>query len=97
MKLPKNSLRVWFTLTSVTGFFGGWAVLAHSPKPAQNAQTTVSQPSMVEITPLPTLPPLPSISQQSQNQVQSQSQAIQPLPSFPQTGFVQPRFRSGGS
>ena len=100
MKIQKNSLRVWFALTSVTGFMGGWAVLAHSPKPAQASQADVSQSTAAELTPLPTLPPLaplPSLSQQSQGQSQAQKLTIQPLPSIPQTGFRQPRFRTGGS
>ncbi len=85
MKYTKLGLRIWLALSSVAGFLGGWALLAHSPKPAQPIQ---NQP-MVEITPLPTLAPLPSFNQRNQG--------FQQLPSVSQNQGFRPRLRTGGS
>ena len=85
MKNTKYGLRIWLAMSSVVGFLGGWALLAHSPKPAQPAQAA----PVVEITPLPTLAPLPSFRQRSQG--------FQQLPAMPQTRGFMPRLRSGGS
>lgn len=85
MKYTKLGLRLWIAMSSVAGFLGGWALLAHSPKPAQLVQ---NQP-VVESTPLPTLAPLPSFNQRSQG--------FQQLPSLSQNRGFKPRLRTGGS
>ncbi len=92
MKFFKTGLRIWIATGSVIGFFGGWALLAHAPKPAQPTQQPV-----VQMAPLPTLAPLPSL---GDNNNQLSFQQVQPLPqlqsSLPQTGFFG-GFRTGGS
>ena len=56
MKNFKNILHIMLTVTSVLGFLGGWATLAHSIKPGQ-AVATQSQ----AVDPLPPLDPIPDI------------------------------------
>ena len=85
MKTAKTGFRIWFSMASVAGFLGGWALLAHSPKPAQPVQNS----PLVEVTPLPTLAPLAS--------PRGGSRGLQRLPSFPQTRSSLPRMRTGGS
>lgn len=86
MKLFKFGLRTWIALSSVVGFFGGWALLAHSPKPAP----ANPQPALVEPPPLPTLAPIPSFN--------DQNGGFQQLPSLPPVSFSSPRrLRTGGS
>lgn len=87
MKHFKMSLRVWIAVSSVVGFIGGWALLAHAPKPVQASQLSPS--TQVELAPLPTLAPLPSLS--------SQGNTLQQLPSFSQPRASFPRLRTGGS
>jgi hypothetical protein len=85
MKRFKMGFRVWIALSSVIGFFGGWALLAHSPKPVQ-----ASEPApIISTAPLPTLKPIPSLQGLNRN-----AQPVQPIPQF-QMGF--PRLRTGGS
>lgn len=55
MKPLKTTLHIWIAIASTLSFLGGWAMLAHSPKPIQPGQ---AQTSVVSITPLPTLPPI---------------------------------------
>lgn len=55
MKLWKNIIRVWFTLTSLASFLVGWVVLAHAPKP--------NQFDPADLPALPKLEPIPSIDQ----------------------------------
>ena len=52
MKLFRKILRYWFAIASVLSFLGGWAILAHSPKPVQ-PQAAVAAPAA-----LPSLPPI---------------------------------------
>jgi len=85
MKHLKVGLRIWIALCSLAGFLTGWAMLAHSPKPAPAAQTA----SLEQPVQLPALPPMPSFSQTGSN--------FQPLPLQPQTSFAMPRLRTGGS
>ncbi len=85
MKYTKLGLRLWIAMSSVAGFLGGWALLAHSPKPAQPVQ---NQP-VVESTPLATLAPLPSFNQRNQG--------IQQFPTLTQNRGFKPRLRTGGS
>jgi hypothetical protein len=53
MKLFRKILRYWIGLASVVSFLGGWAILAHSPKPVQLQSAASIQP-----TALPGLPPI---------------------------------------
>lgn len=87
MKHFKLSLRVWIAVSSVVGFIGGWALLAHSPKPVQASQGNST--TQVELAPLPTLAPLSSF--------RSQGDSLQQLPSFSQPMASFPRLRTGGS
>jgi hypothetical protein len=50
MKIFRKALRYWIAIASVFSFLGGWAILAHSPKPVQ--------PVTVQSAALPTLPPI---------------------------------------
>ncbi len=85
MRTTRLGFRIWLAMASVTGFLGGWILLAHSPKPAQPAPRA----PLVEITPLPTLEPLPS--------PRGGTRGLRRLPSFPQVGASLPRLRTGGS
>jgi hypothetical protein len=83
MKFFKASLRLWITMTSLTGFVGGWILLAHSPKPQPPQQAR-----QVELTALPTLPPIASFDANGN---------FQPAQSFVPSSSFLPRFRTGGS
>jgi hypothetical protein len=89
MKNGKFGFRAYIAAGSVIGFLGGWALLAHSPKPAP----MVSQAGpAATVEPLPTLAPLPPMGQLS-----APSQSFRLAPSFSQTSAFRPRFRTGGS
>jgi hypothetical protein len=81
MKLLKSGLRFWLTLASVTSFAGGWAMLAHAPKPYQLFQQTTA----------PTLEPLPPLF--DAQAVSDQQQLFNIQPRRRSNGF----FRTGGS
>jgi hypothetical protein len=85
MRRYKLGLRLWIALSSVVGFFGGWALLAHSPKPAPPEP----QPVQVELAPLPTLDPIPSLN--------DRNNGFQQLPDLPPVRMSSPRLRTGGS
>ena len=85
MRHYKLGLRLWIALSSVVGFFGGWALLAHSPKPVP----AVPQPAQVELTPLPTLAPIPSLN--------DRTNGFQQLPDLPPVSMNSHRLRTGGS
>ncbi len=59
MKPYKNFLRIWFAITSVLSFLGGWIILAHSPKPVQptakstNNVAPQQNTSSIQIFPVP--------------------------------------------
>jgi hypothetical protein len=88
MKLYKLSLRMIIGVSSLAGFLGGWAMLAHAPKPvAANAQPAIQTTAPVVI---PTLEAIPSL--------ENRSSGLQPLPSLPRSNFAaRPRLRTGGS
>ncbi len=78
MKVYKLSLRIWIALASVFGFFGGWALFAHSGKPvsfltSSSAATVVQPANTATIDPganntlVPTLPPLPTLQNSTNN------------------------------
>lgn len=55
MKFWKLTLRIWITTASLLSFLGGWAVLAHSPKPNQFKSENLPA--------VPALDPIPSLDQ----------------------------------
>jgi len=97
MKSFKNILRLWISFTSIFGFFGAWAMLAQSFKPAQGQP---SQPVSVNTYPtLAALAPInlnPNITQSNVN-----LQLITPTPSPippPQPRLIfRPVLRTGAS
>jgi hypothetical protein len=91
MKHLKSLLRIWIAFCSLVGFFAGWVMLAHSPKPVQAAQSAVFGQSSTggQAGQLAPLPPMPNFSQAGSN--------FQPVPFQPQTSFALPRLRTGGS
>jgi hypothetical protein len=54
MKIFRKLLRYWIGFASVLSFLGGWAILAHSPKPVQLQSAAGS----VQPAALPSLPPI---------------------------------------
>lgn len=94
------SLRVVIAAGSVGAFLGGWALLAHSPNPYENAQAAPMDAPVLDTPSSGTqLPALPTPrAQNSQN-----FQQTQPLQLQPQFGtqsvspFRQRRMRTGGS
>ena len=94
MKIFKSAFRWLIAAGSLVGFFGGWILLAHSPKPIPFV--TSGQPSTntssSNLQPLPTLPPIPSLQQQL-NQPQRSPSFSLPSPSF----SAMPRMITRGS
>lgn len=64
MKNFRTSLHILLTFTSLLGFMGGWATLAHSRKPMQN---TASDTGAAALEPLAPLPPLSTIDNSASN------------------------------
>ncbi len=102
MKSFRQTLRVVIVAGSVTGFFSGWVMLAHTvvAKPATTA--TPAAATSVD----PALPPLDLKSLAPQGDVQSIVQApsqanVQALPALPpqpaQSFSIIPRMRTSGS
>ncbi len=88
MKLFQNSLRMLIAAGSVGGFFGGWALLAHSGKPV------AVEPPQAQVAPAPLRPQDLITGPSSQLQPLEPLQPLQPSPfrSMPRT-----RLRTGGS
>jgi hypothetical protein len=94
MKSFKNILRLWISFTSIFGFFGAWAMLAQSFKPAQDQPTAVTTyPTLAALAPINLNP---DITQSNVN-----LQVITPTPSPippPQPRFnFRPALRTGAS
>jgi hypothetical protein len=94
MKSFKNILHLWISFTSIFGFFGAWAMLAQSFKPA------LAQPSPVIA--YPTLAALAPISINSVAQPNTALLVVIPTPlpfptAQPQPVFAHPLLRTGGS
>lgn len=81
MKPITYVVRVFVLLGSLAGFFSGWALLAHAPKPA-SVEPSVSSAA-------PALLPPPSFD------VPSRMQPLSPLP--PMSQMARPRLRTRGS
>ena len=82
-------MRILVASGSLAAFFGGWALLAHAPKPASaDVAVPADVPQIEQPQTLPTLAPLRSTSRQR----------VQPLPQIqPQRVQRLPRMRTGGS
>jgi hypothetical protein len=100
MKSLKNILRLWISLTSIFGFFGAWAMLAQSFKPA------FAQAQNLPATAYPTLPALapigvystPSGPQNVNLQVIVPTPTPYPIqPPIQQPVFIPRVLRTGGS
>lgn len=89
MKFLQYSLRALVVAGSVSGFFAGWALLAHAGKPvaADSQPVSVDAPAA-----LPTLPPLDF----STNRAPTGLQLLPALPPISQN-FSLPRLRTRGS
>ena len=88
MKIFKKALHYWIAIASVFSFLGGWALLAHSPKPVQPA-------SVANIAPLQNLPPIQAFGEGSQS---GQSQGgLNLFTSNNQPSAGVPLLRTGGS
>jgi hypothetical protein len=88
MKIFQKSLRVWIATASLAGFFGGWVLLAHAPKPAQINQSIAP----ADLSPVPTLAPIPSLNGRIRN-----FQQFSVAPSTRSNNNFIPRLRTGGS
>jgi hypothetical protein len=88
MKPFRKILRYWIALASVLSFLGGWAILAHSPKPVQ-LQVVSAQSSAA----LQDLPPIQAYD--SNNNGQDFFSNNVPAGTLPNSGF--PRLRTRGS
>jgi hypothetical protein len=84
MKLFQSAIRILIFIGSAVGFFGGWALFAHSNKPVA---AEVSAPS---VAPLPSLSPL-------NFDAPTSLQPIQPIAPMPRTQMTPPRLRTRGS
>ncbi len=104
----RQALRVMIAAGSVTGFFSGWVLLAHSYVPKPTA--TATPPAASSMTTDQALPPLdlkalapqgdvPSVVQMPSQSGQGSQPVIQSLPALPPApsqGFM-PRLRTSGS
>jgi hypothetical protein len=87
-KATKSIMHVWISLASIAVFGFGWAVFAHSAKPAPLA--VEQQPSINVV--VPTLAPIPSI-----DELVSSSSSSQSTQFFQNPTFSAPRLRARGS
>lgn len=92
MKHIKTSLRTLISATSIIAFVGGWALFAHSQKPA--SFVTSNQSSPVQSVQIPTLAPIPTL--EPFNNAPRQLQAA-PSSSSNSFVFTQPMLRTRGS
>jgi hypothetical protein len=84
MKLFQYAIRMLIFIGSVVGFFGGWALFAHSNKPV------AAQASAPSVAPLLPLSPL-------NFDAPTSLQPIQPIAPMPRTQTTMPRLRTRGS
>lgn len=83
-KAFQNTLRALIVAGSLSGFLGGWALLAHAGKPVDGNAAAIDA----------NLPPL---NLQSLAPSGSPAGAFQPLQPLPSTSFSLPRLRTRGS
>ena len=93
VKLTKIFVRIWITATSLAAFGIGWAILAHSPKPAP---LVAVQPASVPLSPTQ-LPPIPSLQQLQLGGPLVSSTLSGNLSLAPSGNFSPPRLRTMGS
>ncbi len=97
MKLYKNIFRIWIAFVSAISFLGGWAIFAHSNKPAallsnNNANTNANNVQSLQ----------PQSQQGNFNTFNNSGSNFQSLPQFSQQQstspfFSSPRLRTRGS
>ncbi|MEI6290766.1 MAG: hypothetical protein WCP19_10065 [Chloroflexota bacterium] len=96
MKTYKRFLHSMITFASIASFLGGWAVLAHSGKPAQNNNNAGIDPgSSAALAPLAPLAPLGSVQADQGNNSGFFSFLNQSA--APSSRVSRRRFSSGGS
>ncbi len=95
MRPIKLGLRIWIAFTAAVSFFTGWAMLAHSGKPAPLPIVAGGASQSGGGLVLPTLAPVPSLNDLSSSS--SQSQNLQPLPVQPAPLRSRPSLVSRGS
>jgi hypothetical protein len=107
MKGFRNALRVMIVAGSVTGFFSGWVMLAHTvaSKSTTTTQSVASAPAVATLPPLDlrALAPQGDIQAvntatgaQTNNQTTNNLQQLPALSQQPVQGFI-PRMRTSGS
>jgi hypothetical protein len=99
IKPLKLGLRIWLAFTAAVSFLTGWAMLAHSGKPAPlSASASLSGSSSTAPLSLPTLAPVPSLNDFTSGQP-LQQQSLQPLSiqSMPSLSSALPGLRTRGS
>ncbi len=97
IKPMKIGLRIWIAITAAVSFFSGWALLAHSGKPAPLSASLTASGSTSGPLSLPTLAPVPPLSSFTSGQTQPQ-QSLQPLQVQPSSPFASaPALRTRGS
>ncbi len=105
MKGFRSALRTVIVAGSVTGFFSGWVLLAHTVVAKPNTPATPAAAASTD----PSLPPLdlkalapqgdvPSVAQAPSSSGQASAQALPSLPSVSAPSInLFPRMRTGGS
>ena len=88
MKIFRKALHYWIAIASVFSFLGGWALLAHSPKPVHTT-------SVANIAPLPNLPPIQAFGEGGQTHLSSGG--LIPFTPNNQPSAGMPLLRTGGS
>lgn len=89
-RFQRTILRLWISAASLGSFVFGWAILAQSPRPAQNASPASAAPSSQTLV----LPPVPTLDPALLQGAPSAPVSPLIMPSFPQRGLM---FSTGGS
>lgn len=89
-RIQRTILRLWISVASLGSFVFGWAVLAQSPRPSQNAAPANAAPVGQALA----LPPVPTLDPALLQGAPSASVSPLLVPSVPQRG---PVFSTGGS
>lgn len=92
-KQTKVFLRIWITLTSLAAFGLGWAVLAHSPKPAPLLGSQAASGSSLAAQ----FPPIPSLQQLQASNPSFSSGTILNFTLAPSANVSAPPLRTMGS
>jgi hypothetical protein len=89
-KFQRTVVRLWISTASLASFLFGWAILAQSPRPSQNASPASAAPS----SPALVLPPVPTLDPALLQGAPTSSVSPLMSPFLPQRGLV---FSTGGS